>query len=398
MLCINSGVIGTEKHLLIDDGFFWSKNIPPGFWHLSSGIKKMDNMCLNSLLKLEGIDIDLNPPNRFVKPMNLILPNGGRPWSLIMPQDAHREFVERIKNEAICNLQKIDQTYFRDAWGIGNTTLKALLPAKVDPVRVEQILEDSGMNKRVVEGLIPDETGYARPIVYDRFGTRTGRLTVYSGPGILTMKKSYRDAFVSSYVGGHIVSLDFSALEVRVLLYEAGGRCDEADLYAQLAREIFMGEFDRKAVKAAVIAESYGSGKASLSQFLGISGEKLDSLVEGIRGFLGTKSLKESLLQTYWKTGFIRNRFGRKVAIEEPKAHIFVNSYAQSTGVDISLLGFNNIIKSLAAGTGVRPLFVLHDELILDVSPHRIKEVEEIKRVNIPGYTQDFPIRCSILK
>lgn len=398
MLCIDSGIIGTERHLLVDDGFSWSRNIPPHFWHLSNDIKKMDDKCLNSLFKLEGMDMNLSPPDRFVKPMNLVLPGGIRPWSLIMPQDAHRKFVERIKNEAICNLQKIDQTYFRDVWGTGNATLRALLPSKVDPIRVEQILEDSGMNRRVVEGLIPDEAGYAHPIVYDRFGTRTGRLTVRSGPGILTMKKSYRDAFVSSYTGGHIVSLDFSALEVRVLLYEAGGRCDEADLYAQLAREIFKGEFDRKAVKAAVIAESYGSGKASLSQFLGISGEKLDSLVEGIRGFLGTKSLKESLLQTYWKTGFIRNKFGRKVAIEEPKSHIFINSYAQSTGVDVSLLGFNNIIKSLTSMAGVRPLFVLHDELILDVSPHRIKEVEEIKQVKIPGYTQDFPIRCSILK
>lgn len=398
MLCIDSSVIGTERHLLVDDGFSWSKNVPPKFWHLSPGIKPMDNRCLNSLLRLEGLDINLSPPDKFTKPMNLILPGGARPWSLLMPQDAHRELVERIKNEAICNLEKIDLTYFRDVWSAGNEVLRSLLPAKVDPIRVEQILEDSGMNRRVVEGLIPEQTGYAQPIIYDRFGTRTGRLTVRSGPGILTMKKAYRDAFVSSYADGHIVSLDFSALEVRVLLYEAGGHCDEADLYAYLAKKIFGGEFDRKAVKAAVIAESYGSGKTSLSQFLGISGEKLESLIEGIRNFLGTKSLKENLSQQYWKNGFIRNRHGKKVAIDEPRTHIFVNSYAQSTGVDVSLLGFNNIIKSLTSSTGVRPLFVLHDELILDVSPLRMNDVMMSKYVDIPGYSQKFPIRASILK
>lgn len=399
MLCIDSSVTGTDLHLLVDKGYLWVPSIPSVAWHLSNDVKTYHPRCLNSLFKLDGLNINTSPPERFVKSMNAVCPpNIPRPWAMIMPQDAHREFVRRVCDESMCNLEKIDPTYFCDVWDAGNDVLRSLLPAKVDVARVNQIIEDSGMNRKVVEGLIPDASGCAMPIVYDRFGTRTGRLTVRSGPGILTMKKEYRDAFISSFEGGNIVSLDFSALEVRVLLYEMGRKCDEEDLYSFLARSLFSGEFDRKAVKAAVIAESYGSGKASLSRFLGMSGTKLDVLVENLREFLGIKSLKDKVSHQYWKNGYIRNRYGKKVFIEEPMSHIFVNSYAQSTGVDVSLLGFNEVIKLLVPGGGIRPLFVLHDELILDVSPSRIKDVLNIKFVNVPGYTQNFPMRSKILK
>jgi hypothetical protein len=356
--------------------------------------------CLNSLFELEGITPPINPPDRFVKSMQSIMSGSAisPPWAMIMPQDEHRAFVERLINFTTQTLASINLSYYNDVWRRGDVILRSLVPAKVDGKRFLEVVEDSGMNRRVVEGFRPDGEGLASPIVYDRFGTRTGRLTVKSGPGILTMKKEYRDVIVPSFEGGHIVSVDFSALEVRVLLHETGGACEASDLYEHISNELFSGKVDRKSVKAAVIAESYGSGKAALSSFLKIGGRELDEFVEKIRSYLGIRALREKVSGQYWKEGHIRNKYGRRVVIDAPQGHIFVNSYAQSTGADVSLMGFGKVVQSLTKSPGVRPLFVVHDELILDVAPERLEDVNRITSVKVPGFDQVFPLKMKILR
>lgn len=397
---LDKSIIGTNSHLFVGNGFNWSSNISPNLWHLSSSIKALNSYCLNSLFELEGLSPPINPPDKFTRSMQSIMSGTmvSPPWSMIMPQDEHRSFVERLINFTAQNLASINLSYYNDTWVRGNVVLKSLLPAKVDGKRFLEIIDDSGMNRRVIEGFRPDGQGLASPVVYDRFGTRTGRLTVKSGPGILTMKKEYRDVIVPSSPGGHIVSVDFSALEVRVLLHEAGGSCDSSDLYEHISNELFSGKVDRKSVKAAVIAESYGSGKSVLSTFLKIGGRELDDFVEKIRSYLGIKELRDRVSSQYWKEGHIRNKYGRRVTIDAPQGHIFVNSYAQSTGADVSLMGFSEVVQSLMKSPGVRPLFVVHDELILDVSPERMEDVGRITSVKVPGFEQIFPLKMRILR
>jgi hypothetical protein len=76
--------------------------------------------------------------------------------------------------------------------------------------------------------------------------------------------------------------------------------------------------------------------------------------------------------------------------------HLLVNSYAQSTGVDVSLLGFKSIVDSLGSD-GIRPLFVLHDALILDVRGDRFEDVQKITSVEIPSFSTKFPIKLDKL-
>lgn len=398
MFCIDSKVLGTNKHLMVDSGFSWMSILPDNVWNLSNDIRIYDDWCLNSLLKLDQHEINLNPPSKFVKSMEIVASGSIHPWSLVMPSDAHRDFVKRLINEIEVALSDINKNYFCDVWRQGNSILRSLEPAKIDSKIFDQIVEGIGMNLRSIDGFKPDNRGYAKPVIYDRFGTRTGRLTVKSGPGILTLKKEYRDAISSSFDGGNIVSLDFSALEVRILLYENGLDCESDDLYEKISQDLFSGAFDRKAVKAAVIAESYGSSKATLQKFLNIPDVKLNDFIDKIKNYLGTKSIRDAASSFFWKNGYIQNKYGRKVAIEEPHGHIFVNSYAQSTGVDVSLMGFNSITKNLMNSPGVRPLFVIHDELLLDVSPERLDDVFSIKKIKIPGYSQDFYLRAKIVK
>ncbi len=254
-------------------------------------------------------------------------------------------------------------------------------------------MAEMSVNSRVVEGFRPGQGGYAAPVVYDRFGTRTGRLTVASGPNVLTLKKDYRDMIVSSYTGGKIAYIDFAALEARVLLYEAGGRCDDIDIYTYINNELFNGAASRRAIKGAVISELYGSSKSALGAALGIHGKELDDFVGKVKGLFKTSDLCKRVKDQFLKTAHITNKYGRRVHIEDPLDHIFVNSYAQSTGVDVSLLGFSEIAKMLAGKPGIRPLFVLHDALIMDVSPENLDLVAGLKEVLVPGYTQSFPLK-----
>jgi DNA polymerase-1 len=269
-----------------------------------------------------------------------------------------------------------------------------LQPAKINPQRFFEVLSESGMNHRVINGFKPDARGYASPIIYDRFGTRTGRLTVQSGPGILTMKKEYRDMIIPSWEGGQILSIDFSSLEARILLYEANGDCQSPDLYSQISQDLFGGAKSRKAVKGAVISELYGSSKTALGLALNIKGRELDDFVLKIKDFFKTSQLKKRLKDEYYSCGHITNKHGKKIQIDEPADHIFVNSYAQSTGVDVSLLGFSKIVNQLKSNK-IRPLFLLHDELIIDVHPDEIEKVFQIKDVEIPGYQQRFPLKVN---
>jgi hypothetical protein len=398
-ICIDSSVLGTEKHLLLDEGYLWSSTVPAGFWHLSGKLKTYDDRCLDTLLKLNGTSLDVSPPARFVSAMSSLVSGSFQalPWSLIMPADAHRAFVKRLINSVKETFPTLNRAFYEAVWVPEAHVLRSLAPAKIDRRRFEFVLEESGMNHRVVDGFKPGIDGFAVPVTYDRFGTRTGRLTVESGPHILTIKKQYRDMIVPSHLGGSIVSLDFSALEARVLLYEAGGSCPDVDLYSYISSEVFGGSVDRKAAKGAVISELYGSSKTALGAALGIGGKELDDFVAKVKSYFKTIELKKRVKDEFLKTGTITNRYGRRIVIEEPLDHIFVNSYAQSTGVDVALLGFSNIVEDLSSSPGIRPLFVLHDALILDVAPEDIEKVMSIKEVKVPGYVQVFPIKPEIL-
>lgn len=84
------------------------------------------------------------------------------------------------------------------------------------------------------------------------------------------------------------------------------------------------------------------------------------------------------------------------MTVTRPQDNIFINYYAQSTGVDVALMGFNEIVNRLGPD-GIRPLFVLHDALILDVREDRIRDVESTEEVKVQGFEQAFLVKAERL-
>jgi len=397
--CIDLTVLGTEKHLLCkESGFVWLSTVPQNTWHLSGNIKQESDWCLDTVLRLAGKTIEISPPEKFVNSMKKFTEESDvLPWQHLMPQSAHRAFMKNLVNSVVVAIDNIPMSYYRSCWVPGNGVIRSLKQATIDNVKWRAIIDACVPTMGTVKTFRPDQYGLAEKIVYDRFGALTGRLTVTDGPNIMTLKKEYRDIIVPSTINGCIMCIDFAALEARVLLYEAGKRCEDPDLYGMIARELGKG-VSRKAAKAAVISELYGSSKTALGKVLGLSGKELNVFVKQVKTYFNTAELLKRVKKQFVETGKIVNRYGRHVVIDEPLDHIMINYYAQSTGADVALLGFSKIVNELSLrASNVKPLFLLHDGLFLDVPEEHIETILKIDSVNIDGYVQKFILKVEKL-
>jgi len=391
--CIDRRLIGTKEHLVADDNSFgWASRLPKDTWHLSGQTKDDSDWCLDTALRLGGNVPHLLPPASFVKEMSLLMGDHSVPWQRVMPRWAHLAFTKRLTSEVAVAMATAPLDYYRTVWVPGNGIFRSLNRCRVDAGTWQRLVDVGEGNVAATRSFQPDDDGLAREVDYDRFRTLTGRLTVRSGPQILTLKKKHRSLMRSAFgERGSIVALDFAALEARILLYEHGRRCEEVDLYGTIAGEI---GHDRNAVKTAVLSLLYGSSKWALGQRLGISGPELDAFISTVQAYFNTKELLARIKAQFVATGKISNRYGRPVEVDEPLDHIFIAYYGQSTGVDVTMLGFRQVVDRLATeAPRVRPVFLLHDAIILDVHEDDMPAVAAITHVKVPGYVQKFILR-----
>lgn len=373
------------------ESFSWTTTVDPGVWHLDGRTKDGSDSCLDTVLKIGGINVCLAPPDPFVRQLSGLI-DGPVPWQKTMPAWAHRAFMKRLVGEAVVASEAAPVDYYRTVWVPGNRIFRALQPAAVDRTTWEELLSSGEGNASTTRSFEPGPDGLAQEVSYDRFRTLTGRLVVSSGPQILTLKKEHR-RMLRSVHGAHgaVYALDFAALEARVLLYEHGRRCDDVDLYGMIAREL---GYDRDDVKSAVITELYGGGQASLGARLGVKGRELRDFVRKVQVFFNTDDLLVRVKSQFIATGRITNRHGRPVIVDDPLDHVLIAYYGQSTGVDVTMLGFSQVIERLSrTAPRVRPVFLLHDALFLDIHDDDLHAVNEINHVRVPGYVQRFPLR-----
>ena len=377
------------------EGFRVIEKIPADEWVLS--VSPTDGLDLCCLFRLGASPIDPAPPAKWKAAMSAVGVQGQVPWASVMPQSQYRSFIKNLIKSVISKFDELPKEYYKNTWIQCGSVLQSLRPAKIDTLLHKELIESEGISNGALETFKPGPGGYSQPVVYDRFGTRTGRLTVESGPNILTLKKEHRKILKSYYANGRIVSIDFSALEARIILLEAGRMPASDDIYRQISTELFKGAVQRSVVKVAVLSELYGVSRASLAHRLQMNDADLDRFIATIKGYFKTDALKLRLKDELEKCGMIRNKFGRPLFIDAKNSdYLLVNTYTQSTGVDVSLLGFSNVMERLGTD-GVRPLFVLHDALILDVREDRMKDVESVSSVSVPTYDHEFPLKLEIM-
>ena len=220
-------------------------------------------------------------------------------------------------------------------------------------------------------------------VEYTRTDSTTGRLSSKSQANILTLPRKYRNIFKSSFNSGKVVYIDFVSLEPRVMRKLGGFDCS-GDIYEEIGNNLEI-DVDRSVIKQAVISAVYGSSKKAL--YSKMPKDKVDKLCDYISEFLKVQSCLE-MAQESSESNCRTNFWGRPIWNKgSNETNVILNNYVQSSAVDIALSGFSSILQKLDSSK-VKPLFIIHDALMIDVEEEYLNNFVNIV---LQGYD------CSIL-
>lgn len=211
-------------------------------------------------------------------------------------------------------------------------------------------------------------------IVYDIFGSATGRLTTKKGSlPILSLKKEERKLLEPN--NDAFIELDLNAAEIRMLLGLSGKDQPAEDIHNWISKTIFSSALTRNEVKVKTFAWLYNfsSPKSKLDNFFSR---------EIFRDFY---SFEDEVIVT---------PYGRRLKVDERKAQ---NYLLQSTTSDQVLENAYKIQKMLKNKKST-VAFTLHDSIILDMAQEDAKMLKDIKNQFETTRWGSFVSTCKIGK
>lgn len=344
--------------------------------------------CIRTSLHLSGKTVDdRSDIEPYIRALGFLPVEERPPLSSFLPKDEYKSYTTGLIKRIEYHLEK--PSYY-DTFRRHDKIFYSLERALVHLSKISEHSAEDAANRPVLASFYPDVDNRCRLVKYDRISGRTGRLKVASGPSILTLKKEYRDILRSRFENGKIISVDYSSLEARTFLYLAGVDEPADDIYMSMSSRLFNNEYPRHIVKAAVISLLYGMGDTALGIKLNLDKAKVRKLSRSVRKHFRYDELK-SKLETQMKGDSISNCYGRVVVVGDER--LLLNTYVQSSAVDVVLNGFLNIIEA-ADPKKVVPLFVLHDALIMDAASDFDEKSVRVAET-VPGFDGHFPVHVS---
>ena len=382
-VCISKKVIGTSLHMLSKESgeIEWvasppDESFPVGF---------SDNDSLLTVSKLSGKDFSLTPGQEYVNALKIAGVEENIPWHQAVPRKVFKKFIQRIVDESRAILSSDQYEYYQNYLVKAQRASQQLSPVKIDPVEYQRLMSDPlTPNKNVIQSFAPINE-YSKRAVYGFTSTNTGRLTVRQGPQILTLKKEHRTILTSRFDKGRIVQLDYTSLEPRIALSMIGHNPPK-DIYNDVAKNILENRVGRESAKLLTIALLYGMGQKRVKNIL--AGTMLNpvSTMQSLDEFFGANIIREELSKQA-KSGFIQNYYGRNIKVRNDSEHVLYNNLIQSTAVDVALQGFSRMITTINEhGKRMKPVFILHDALLIDCPPDEVKFLDKLCEV---GSTAD---------
>jgi len=382
---IDKNFLGTEKNLIISDFMKWSDDT------LTYHFNGYDSN-VSMLFKLSKIN-EPEQPKSIINSLKIVMKNHENEqilWKKFVGNDFYKLWLTQIVDDIkkIFNNEDV-LTYYNNSWKKHTILFESLQRTKINNEKLKQYLSLEKSNKHVLTSFFPNQDGFAQLPVYNRLDTRTGRLTMDKGPSILTLKKEWRDIVSPSSSDRKIISIDFSSLEARIAYGLKNKDKPAADIYEHI-KNLLGDNFSRSQVKIATISLLYGMNETSLVASLG-GKDQAKTLLKEIKKIFKIKAIEEELRGKV-SNGMIKNFYGRM--IEVPEDRLIINSYIQSTGVEIALHGFSSFVEN-TKDLDIRPLFILHDALILDVP--KDLDLSEYKKFaeHIPQWNIEFPVQIS---
>ena len=382
--------IGTAVHMVISSGMIrWVSDIPKDSHYVVGAPGRPDS--LEPLLKLYGIDIPDFVPERFRKSFSDISTSGQQvPWRYVLPQNVFKSNFKKYVDD-LCEIEKIfSENSYPNFFIQSNSLFTSLCRSKIDTALTRKLLKtsDSHVLRNMLSG---SSDSFLNVPFYDRVSTKTGRLTIKGGPQVLTLKKEFRAVFTPQNYDTALYEIDFVSLEPRVALNFAGVHASN-DVYLSFIEASGI-KVSRDTAKLAVLCSLYGAGKQRLEQVLRKDGSTVGAtyLVSEVSKYFRLGDLK-SVLRSQAKNGVISNYFGRPIEIDNARESILVNNYLQSTASDIAIAGFGEFTSRFSSLC--KPLFVIHDALIIEVSQKNLGEITKYvdKGYDVPGLG-NFPLK-----
>ncbi len=365
-VCIHKDLLGTKSHLVYDNNYRWVSTIPKDSWVFGCTTERK---CIELLMNYLGIDVPAIADTPHVTTFRELNTDITKiPWHYVLPTKKFQQLVGDVLEKCQEALESSSSVPYCGTLIEEHSFLVGLSRARIDKHKLSTYkkAEKNPTILKTLSGFTPFDDGMCRQVKYNQLSTSTGRLTVESGPQILTLSKKYRDIISSSHKNGVICQIDFVSLEPRVAR-KLSGNLDAPDIYVDICKNVFMGNLSRDEAKLAVLCALYGVSQRRLSNMLKGS-LKTSEVLKQINRYFGAYSLSRNLAAQVEKTGIIRNFFGRELQVENRAKHVLISHFLQSTAVDISLLGFKALDASLKLRCkSYRGLFVVHDALVIDI-------------------------------
>ncbi len=394
IMCIPGNRFINKKCLVYENSsYYWSDFVPENSIVLGS---PSHHLSLDSMFQI----FDKKAPKILEdKVVNSYVALGVDPEEI--PVDAVQSSslaISKIKSafeEAERVISALETKGYIETYIKCNRTLDIIESARFNAKKFrEDIKSGKVKNVSVAKTFKVDNNGYLQKTKYSTSKTITGRMTVNSGPQILTAPKYYRKYIDSAYDGGKIFQLDFVSLEPRVGIHTKKPE-SERDIYSFLMRNIFSEKIPRSLMKKIVLCSMYGASEATIREEIP-KGYSPKRVIEKTREYLNFKNVVLAQKENIREFGFIKNYFGRPIYPQDSRDAIIFNNYIQSSAVDISLLGFKKILDRVS-NLDVKPLFFIHDALIFDVHPSSIDKFKEVSKIVEIKNLGKFPLEISIL-
>jgi hypothetical protein len=226
--------------------------------------------------------------------------------------------------------------------------------------------------------LIPNDSGRPQKTCYNMVGSSTGRLTVKSGPQILTISSKARQSFRSEFKNGKVLQIDLISAEPKIAL-QVQGKKSPVDLYEYLSRHILEGKVSRKESKLITLSALYGQSAANLKKILP-EDVNANIVIRKTKDYFDSSYLERTLKQSH-RSRNLRNILGRPLNIPENDERLVVSYFLQSSAAEAAILMFSNWSaehKDVAV-----PLYVIHDALIVDCNEELSSSLLQKKNIQL---------------
>lgn len=299
----------------------------------------------------------------------------------LIPSKVLRSF-QRLKNEVMFVLYKqyIDKDWYFDH---GVQWMSTLYEIERNGIAINEDIQFD-KSPATIEWYSHIKNKQFLHAKFAPFKSKTGRAQIFkeSFRCMNIPKSDVRQAVVSKFKGGKIASIDLNAADYRCLVASTQDTQlkslykDSIDFHSTTSQLVFGDTEQRDLIKKITYLSLYGSTVAGLKAATSLDDETLNDILNRL-SFMRPIFIMKDALQTRLKlNGYIETFLGYRVRPEND--HSILPLYGQAQTNDVFM---NSLVKiqKLLHTYQTQILFVVHDEIVLDVHPNESGILQIIK-------------------